>query len=137
MTIIYTVSCDLMMLQCSYMLKVLVQDLHLSKKVSEFGVYFRNNNKWISYTARAALCLHDIFSIFSGEKYIFFKALYYVAYLYVLFGASLSLWMLLVSVIHCGHTEELNNRYETYSVSTVIIIRTLFRYTCLVYSCPT
>jgi hypothetical protein len=38
MTITYTISCDLMMLQCSYVLKVLVKDLHLSKKVSEFGV---------------------------------------------------------------------------------------------------
>jgi len=38
MTITYTISCDLLMLQCSYVLKILVHDLHLSKKVSEFRV---------------------------------------------------------------------------------------------------
>jgi len=38
MTITYTISCDLVTMQCSYVLKVLVQDLHLSKKVSEFAV---------------------------------------------------------------------------------------------------
>jgi hypothetical protein len=68
---------------------------------------------WIRYTAHAALCHRDIFCIFGGEKYIFFKALYYVAYLYVMFGASVSPWI----VIRCGHTERLNNRYDMYSVS--------------------
>jgi hypothetical protein len=112
MTIIYTISCDLMILQCSYMLKVLVQDLHVIRRLvnSECSLEII---ALIRYTAHAALGRHDIFCIFGGEKYIFFKALYYVVYLYVMFGASVSPW----SVIRCGHTERLNDRYEMYSVS--------------------
>jgi len=69
-------------------------------------------------TQAVLLCVIMIYFVFLvGKKYIFFKALFCVACFYVFFGASSLLWMLLVSIIHCGHTEQLNNRYKSCSVS--------------------
>ena len=55
---------------------------------------------------------------------------------FVFFGASVSVWMLLVSIIHCGYTEQLKTDTSRiqFQFSTVITIRILFRYIYLMYS---
>jgi hypothetical protein len=84
---------------------------------SRIDIFLRRlvNSECIRYIACAAVCRHDIFCTFSGENYIFFKALYYVGCLCVFFGALVSLWTLLVSIVHCGCTEQLNSIQVRYS----------------------